>query len=211
VTGLRAEIEAMRGNFDLARALAMEAKTLAEELGLEIYYANRALRAEGHIATLAGELGLAEKAFGDAVAILRKLGDFGHLSSLAPLLADILYAQGRYEEAIALTDEARLKTIQGDMDAEVNWRRVHSKLLARRGQMDEALRLANEAVDFSRHSDLLNLRGMACADLAEVLRLAAQTGDAVSALQEALGLFELKGNVIMAKQTAARLDELAAR
>jgi class 3 adenylate cyclase len=210
VTALRAEIEAMRGNFDLARTFAAEARTLTEELGLEISYANRALRCEGRIATLAGELGAAEAALGEAVAILRKLGDFGHLSSLAPLLADVLYAQGRNEDALALTEEARDITLQGDLDAEVNWRRVHSKALARHGQMEEAVRLATEAVDLARPSDNLNLRGMSCADLAEVLHLAERDADAATAFREATEMFGLKGNMVMAKRMAARLDELAA-
>jgi tetratricopeptide (TPR) repeat protein len=209
VTANRAEAEAARGNFDLARALASEAKVIAEELGLEVLYANRALRAAGQVAMLAGELRNAEREFRAAADHLRKIGDVGHLSSIAPLCADVLYAQGRYDEALALTEESRQLTMVGDVDAEVNWRRVQAKVFARQGRMDEAVRLATEAVALGSPTDYLSLRGRACADLAEVLGLAGQADGAAAALRQALELFERKGNVVLAQRVEALLRKSA--
>ena len=46
---------------------------------------------------------------------------------------------------------------------------------------------------------------MACLDLAEVLGLAGQRIAAIDVLHEAIEMFELKGNVVMADRTKASL------
>jgi tetratricopeptide (TPR) repeat protein len=194
----RAVIEAMRGNFDQARALVEEAKATAREFGLEGHYA-AGLSTSGIIALLEGDLGTAEREEGEAVRIYRTMGDLGHLSSYAPALAEALYAQGRYDEALLLTEEAELASIENDLDAQVNWRRVRGKVLARRGQLDEAMRLATEAVDLARRTDDLDKRGRVLMDLAEVLRLAGRSQESVPILHEAVDTFERKGNVVMTK------------
>ena len=48
-------------------------------------------------------------------------------------------------------------------------RQVRAKVLARRGDYAEAIRLAHEAVDIGDGTDLLDMQGDAYADLAEVL------------------------------------------
>ncbi|HKR99611.1 MAG TPA: hypothetical protein VJU79_08865, partial [Candidatus Dormibacteraeota bacterium] len=160
-----------------------------------------------NIAELRGDLLGAERALREGVEIMRRIGDHGHLSSLAPVLADVLYAQDRDDEALRLTEEAQHLTLDGDVDAEVSWRRVHAKLLARAGDIDSAVRLAKEAVDFATPTEYLTLTGDAYRDLAVVLRAAGHTDDADSALRLALAFFERKGNVIMAEATRAQLAE----
>ena len=197
----RAVIEAMRGNFDLARELVEAAKASAREFGLEGHYA-AGLTTGGYVAMLEGEPGRAEQELAEAVGIYRAIGDLGHLSSYAPALADALSAQGRDDEALPLTEEAERASIEGDIDAQVHWRRVRAKILAHRGELDEAVRLATEAADLARPTDDLDKRGRALMDLAEVLRLAGRSEESVAAAREAVDAFERKGNVVMT--TAAR-------
>ena len=197
----RAVIEAMRGNFDLARELVEAAKASAKEFGLEGHYA-AGLTTGGYVAMLEGEPGRAEQELAEAVGIYRAIGDLGHLSSYAPALADALSAQGRDDEALPLTEEAERASIEGDIDAQVHWRRVRAKILAHRGELDEAVRLATEAADLARPTDDLDKRGRALMDLAEVLRLAGRSEESVAAAREAVDAFERKGNVVMT--TAAR-------
>jgi predicted Zn-dependent protease len=56
--------------------------------------------------------------------------------------------------------------------------------------------------------DWLDGQGDAHADLAEVLALAGRHEDAVGALEQALGRYELKGNLVVAERVRARLAEL---
>jgi tetratricopeptide (TPR) repeat protein len=205
VATYRADMEAMRGNREIARELVEMAKGWARDFGLQMFYASAVLRTSAHVATLAGERERPEQDLREAVDILRRIGDAGHLSSVAPLLADVLNEHGHTEEALALTEESEHASMSGDMDAQVSWRRVRSKILARRGDLAEGLRLANEAVELARRTDYLDMWGEACMDRAEVLRLAGQGDEAVRMLQEAIEKFELKGNVVMAARARALL------
>jgi class 3 adenylate cyclase/tetratricopeptide (TPR) repeat protein len=205
VAAFRAEMEAMGGKAQIARDLVDMAKTWARDFGLRMYYAGSLLRVSAYIALLVGDAERAEQDLREGVDMLRKMGDAGHLSSVAPQLADLLQAQGHTEEALALTEEAERLALNGDMDAEVGWRRVKSKILAHQGHLAEGVRLATEAVDLARRTDYLDMRGVACLDLGEVLRRAGRDGDAIPVLQEAIEMFDLKGNVVMAAQTRAQL------
>jgi class 3 adenylate cyclase/tetratricopeptide (TPR) repeat protein len=207
IATFRADMEAMRGNGQIARELLDMAKTWAKDFGLQMYYASGVLRTSSHVAILAGDKQRAEQDLREAVDSLRRIGDAGHLSSVAPLLAEILHERGESEEALALTKEAEQASLDGDVDAQVHWRRVRSKILAGRGDRAEALRLATEAVDLARRTDYLDMRGEACMSHAEVLRLDGQDDEASRMLQEANEMFELKGNVVMAARARASLAE----
>jgi tetratricopeptide (TPR) repeat protein len=120
-------------------------------------------------------------------------------------LVDALLAQGRDEEAFGLTERWRAErlTVPEDADAQVGWRRVRAKLLARRGDVDEAERLGREAVTIASGTDFLYLRASALADLAEVLRLAGKAQESTDAAKEAIRFWEQKGNVVAAAALAA--------
>jgi class 3 adenylate cyclase/tetratricopeptide (TPR) repeat protein len=207
ITRLRAIVEAMLGNFALARDLIEVAKASAKEFGLELEYAFDVSSA-AYISMLEGDPGRAERDASEAVGLFRRMGDLGHLSSYAPMLAEALYAQGRYDEALPLTEEAERATIEGDIDAEVHWRRVRAKILARQGRLDEAVRLATEAIEFARPTDDLDKRGRALMDLAEVLQLAGRSQDAAAIVREALDTFGRKGHVVMTRTAGDWLRRL---
>ena len=81
--------------------------------------------------------------------------------------------------------------------------------MARRGDLDEAERLAREGVALTEGVDYLNQMGEAWADLGYVLRLSGRRDEAADALRRALALFEAKGNVVTAGHTREALSELA--
>jgi tetratricopeptide (TPR) repeat protein len=81
-------------------------------------------------------------------------------------------------------------------------------VLARRGQHDEAERLANEAVAVGEDTDRLNGQGDALCDLAQVLAAAGRSDEAADALEQALGRYERKENLAMVAQVRDRLGAL---
>jgi predicted ATPase len=210
VTLLRtsAQLEAMQGRFDAARDLIAQAKALAEELGLEIILAAGVAHQAGHVELLAGDGAAAERALRPACEALERMGDWGHVATLAPKLADALFIQGgRDEEALRLTELAERSSTPGVADEDIGWRRVRAKLLARRGDFDQAERLAREATARAAPTDLLDDSAQALADLAEVLRLAGRPKESAKALEEALHLYRQKGNVAAAESLRAVLAE----
>jgi thioredoxin-like negative regulator of GroEL len=88
------------------------------------------------------------------------------------------------------------------------WRQARAKVLARRGELVEAERLAREAVAIGEKTDLLDAQGDMYGDLAEVLLLAGKPDKAAAVLEQALARYERKGNVVMAGRAHARLAEM---
>ena len=70
-----------------------------------------------------------------------------------------------------------------DAITQMLWRQVRAKVLARRGESDEAERLAREAVGVAEATDFLDPQGDVYADLAEVLLLGGRPEEAISRAQ----------------------------
>jgi class 3 adenylate cyclase len=204
----RAQLAAMQGRFDAARDLLARAKAMAEELGLEVMLAAGVAHQAGYVELLAGDAAAAERALRPACEALERMGDWGHLATIAPKLADVLFVQGGDDdEAMRLTELAERSATPGVADEDIGWRRVRAKLLARRGEVEEADRLAREATARAALTDLLDDRAQAVADLAEVLRLGGRPEESATALEEAIHLYEQKGNVVGAETLRAVLAE----
>ena len=82
--------------------------------------------------------------------------------------------------------------------------------LARLGRLEEAETFAREAVGYAEGTEFLDYHADALLVLAEVLRLAGRPEEAASALEEAVALYERKGNVVSAAKARALLEEVAA-
>jgi alkanesulfonate monooxygenase SsuD/methylene tetrahydromethanopterin reductase-like flavin-dependent oxidoreductase (luciferase family) len=81
---------------------------------------------------------------------------------------------------------------------------VRARLLARRGESAEAERLALEAVSLAEETDMLNWQANVLADLAEVYVLSGRPEQARDRLEQAIELYEQKGNLVAA-ETARNL------
>jgi class 3 adenylate cyclase len=201
----RARFEAMQTHFATARGLLAEARTISEEHGLDVLVATHQRPTSGWVELLAGDVIAAERELRVGCEFLERIGELGYLSSAAPLLADALLAQGRDSEALEVTNRwpAERLTVPEDIDAQVGWRRVRAKALARLGDLDEAERLAREAVALASRTDFAEARSLATADLAEVLRRAGRRAEAEEALEQAIRLFEQKGDIASAAKAGA--------
>jgi hypothetical protein len=74
--------------------------------------------------------------------------------------------------------------------------------------VEEAEGLAREAVTIGDQTDMANAQAASYADLSEVPELAGRSSEARAALEQALEIYERKGNVVMAKRMRARLQGL---
>jgi hypothetical protein len=72
-------------------------------------------------------------------------------------------------------------------------------VLASKGNCDAALILVGEAVDLLKRTDSVVAQAETLVDLAEVLRFAGRRKDAEDVLEDALALFEAKGNFAAAE------------
>jgi tetratricopeptide (TPR) repeat protein len=205
---MRAHLVAVQGDFDAARSFASQARALAQEHGLD---GSHARFVAGDVERLAGDASAAERELRAVCEHYEQVGELGFLSSTAPFLVEVVLAQGRDEEALLLTERWRPErlTLPEDADAQTHWRRVRAKVLARRGEFDEAERVGREAVAIASATDVLELRAQALADLGEVLRLAGRPDESAAPLKEAIALYDEKGNVVEIRRLRGLLTQPA--
>jgi class 3 adenylate cyclase/tetratricopeptide (TPR) repeat protein len=204
LTAALAELEAMQCKFDAARALCVQAQETYKELGLRLGLAGLT-QVAGIVELLAGDHAAAEASLRDGYALLAELA--GWRSYHEVLLAEAVYAQGRFDEASELLDSAAALGEGHELTAQVLWRALKAPLLARDGHEEEALAAIDDAIARVDETDSLNLRARAHAARADVLHAAGRTHDAEKSAATALHLFRLKGN----DAAATRLAELQAR
>ncbi|HEY3206115.1 MAG TPA: hypothetical protein VGJ58_04105, partial [Gaiellaceae bacterium] len=82
-------------------------------------------------------------------------------------------------------------------------------LLARRDLLAEGEKLAREAARLAESTDALNRRGDVMLALGEVLRLAGRADEAGECVENAIAMYERKGNVAAAGSARAKLGEPA--
>jgi tetratricopeptide (TPR) repeat protein len=199
-----AALRAMQGRFDEARDLASRAKALLEDLGLWLRAAF-ASEASGFVETLAGDFAAAEGELRSGLEVIEKLGERGYLSTVAALLAHAVLAQGRLDDAdafIRMSDEA---AAEDDLSTQVLVRTARGRILAARGAFEEARLLCGEATLLAEETDDVNMRADVLAELGEVLGLGGRRDDAARVLDDALRLYEGKGNVVSAGRVRQRL------
>jgi class 3 adenylate cyclase/tetratricopeptide (TPR) repeat protein len=207
ILGALAFLTAMQRRPDEVRDFISRGQQAMEELGewVWLFSYHRA-----QVALWQGDPAGAEAELRPPYEALKKIGEKSHFSAMVQFLAIAVYAQGRYEEAEELVRECEEAARPNDVAAQIMLRATRAKLLARRGEFEEAERLAREAVAFAAESDFLLDHGDALMDLGEVLELSGQPEAAAESIEEGIRYFELKGNVLLADQARARLEELRA-
>ena len=193
------------GRFDEARDQLARSKAICRELGIA-YGLAEAHMAGAEMEMLAGDAEAAERELREAIRVTTDMGALHYVSLYRTRIAHVLVAQGRDDDALAQLEQAR-QHIHGEAPS---WKAARARVLARRGQTEEAVTLAGEAVasmartgDITKHAETL-------ADLAEVLREHGDLAGAGDALKEAVALHEEKGNVLPAERCRQLLATFAA-
>jgi predicted ATPase/class 3 adenylate cyclase len=200
-----AVLEAMRGNFEAARALVVEARAAYEDLGMRLMAQSAIALAYGAIGLLAADYrgaGIELRAGLDALEVM---GERGYLSTVAAFLAQALYGEGRLDEADDLARLAQVSASPDDLWSQVVSRGTRAKVCASRGSHEEAERQARGSVELAAATDALDLHGNALIDLADTLALAGRNEEAATCVADALRLYEQKGNDVSAERVRARL------
>lgn len=198
---------AYAGRFADARAAIARARSVFAGFEAKLARAEAAIPA-GWMELIAGDPAAAERYLKEGYEAFRAMGERGYLSTIAGLLAEALYAQGRLDEAQRLTEEAEALAGGDDIDAQARWRATRAKLLARRRQFPAALRLAKEAVALSSSTPWAVLQADMLMAKAEVNRLTGARPQAEASLRAALRIYQDRRAVPLAEQTKATLASL---
>jgi tetratricopeptide (TPR) repeat protein len=203
-----AVLEAMRGDADEARRLYGRSKATLEEAGLKTILASLQMYA-GMAELVSGDPVAAERELRLGYALLDDMGEQDRLSTTAAYLSRALVEQQRYDEAGLVARVSETSASDDDLASQVIFRGTKARIVARRDDDGSAERLATEAVELSRETDLLGIQGDALVDLADVLTVLGQPQRAASALADAAALYEQKGNVVSAARALGDRRELA--
>ncbi|MGH2999998.1 MAG: adenylate/guanylate cyclase domain-containing protein, partial [Gaiellaceae bacterium] len=187
-------LNAMRGDFERARSLWADSRSLYEELGLHHRRAARSL-VSATIELLAGDPVAAERELRVGYETLAAMGETWVRATIAAYLAAVLVELSRSEEAIAFTRESEENASDDDVVTQVVWRGARARALAT-AEPATADALAREAVERALSTDFLDLRAGALLDLAAV------SGD-LDALARAIEEYERKGNIVGAGRARA--------
>ena len=158
---------AMSGELDEGRRMIRQARATFAEFGLT-RTAVATARDEALVERYAGDAAAVERVLRPSCDELRRAGEVGSLSNEIGELAEALYELGRYDEAEDASREGERLAAEADVASQVVWRRVRAKLLARRGEGDEARRLVHEAIELAEASGELEPLGDTYRDLAAV-------------------------------------------
>lgn len=198
-------LDAFRGRAAAGRQLIESARRSLTELGMR----HALLEVEqfaGIVELVADDPASAEPHFRRAYNGFRRMSLDADTADTAALLARVCLALDRDAEADELCTESE-RLAGHALKPAIAWRTVRARLLARRGEHDEARRVAEEAVTLAARTDALVDHGDACLALAMVLKAAGDDAGARDAAEQAVGLYEQKGAAALAEKARNLLGE----
>jgi DNA-binding SARP family transcriptional activator len=210
VFGTLVLLRAMEGEFDRGRQLLAEGRELMERLG----HGNPLLATmywRAQLELLADEPEAAEFSLREAQEAAASSGNAQTTGEVAMLRARVALAQGRPDEAEQLAHLARDAAAPESRPAQASWRSVLAAALAQHGQTDTAVTLATEALRLLRATDLLTLRAEVWMDVATALAAHADAAGAARANEQAVALYEQKGNLVACRRARAASAPLSGR
>ena len=196
------------GRFQEARVLIGRAKALLQEVALTPWLAGPVAQFAGWVELLAGNPVDADRELRSGYDTLREIGELSWLSTLAAILAEAVYGQGRDDEAEQLARASEESAGAEDAYSHALLRSVRAKILARRGDADASERLARESVALADATDFPHLRWHTRMSHGEVLGLAGLAQDARPILNEAIRIAEQKGSTVQAQRARDLLAHL---
>ena len=158
---------------------------------------------------LAGNVDAAAAHSRESIAVLIAGGEPAHATTRAGQLAAFLLDANRTDEAEHFAGIAENGCVESDVFAQLLWRSVRARLLARKGDHEEAEALARGAVAISLLTDALRERARVHLALAEVLLLSGQDAEAQTEIARARALLLEKGATALLPRVDALQASLA--
>jgi hypothetical protein len=205
----KAVFEAGLDQIDESRACIADAKALLSEAALTVWLRGPLAQFAGWAELLAGDPEAAERELRAGYDVLTEIGEVAWLSTVAAILGEAVYQQGRLDEAEELASVSESVTAPDDVYSHVTWRCVRAKVRARRREEEDAERLAREAVELAETGDFLHLQWYALMARAEVLHLLGHGSEAGEAAQSAVAVAERKGSVVGARTGREFVERLS--
>jgi class 3 adenylate cyclase/tetratricopeptide (TPR) repeat protein len=197
----------MAGRFDEAQVSADRSAQRFAELGTPMRHIS-GIQMVAETERLAGRLEEAERLFRQAHEAFDESGETGFNSTVTGLLACTLCDLARFDEAEGFAEKSRTLAAEDDFASQAAWRMARARVFADRGEFEEALRLADEAVAINAQTDYIVWQGDGFEVRGQVLLAAGRGDDARAAFEEALSRYERKGIVPAAARVRTRLDRL---
>ena len=201
---VRGGFTALTGDFEQGREHCRRAVEIYQELGQTIS-AHGVSSELQRIERQAGRLDVAERILRDAYSRFVVLGDLGYLSWVAPGLARMLAERGRAEEATELARVCREELQRDHAYAQAASRLADATVLFAGGRMTDARGVVEQALAILEETDMIYMQGDALAMLADIDLAEGDETSARTRVEAAIGLYELKGDVVSAERLRARL------
>ena len=187
----RAVLLAMQGDFEAARAEQDRCVEFFRDLGLPMEAAEAA-QTGSEILGWAGEEAEAAELLATASDELESLNEVGLRSTHRGMLALLLVALGRFDDAQAEAIASRNMTQPDDRITETLWRSALALIHSQRGELTEADQLSVEAVRLIADCDFW-ITASAFIARAEVLSSAGRQREADEAMARAIEIYRAKG------------------
>ena len=202
-------LRAAAGDIDEGRIMIRRAAEAEEGLGRR----HASDSTEGHflgpLELLAGNYDEAERVLLRAYSAMRETGDTTFSATTAGYLADLYIDLSRFDEAERFA-HVTLGSTPDDVEAQAQGYSALGRVMAARGDLAAAEKMARAAVEIAERTDYLHRRGMSLVHLADVLLIAGRPIEAADALRRALENFETKGATVRADRTRQQLAHLDA-
>jgi ATP/maltotriose-dependent transcriptional regulator MalT len=192
---------ALGGAIDEARRLFRDAAATYEEFGLRFRRATQAF-VGAQIELLAGDVAAAERELRGSSQAFDEIGAATSATTHRALLGEVVASLGRFEEAEELVRQIAAEAPEHDLIAQVLWRCTLSRVRAREGCAQEAVKLAAEARRLLADAEFPQLAIAALTAAAEAAAAADARPEAGRLLAEARQVASAKG----AAASLARLD-----
>jgi predicted ATPase/DNA-binding SARP family transcriptional activator len=190
-----------------ARAALARSRAIFARLGAKFALAESGIPA-GVMELALGEPSAAERYLREACADLRAMSERRYLVVVTTGLARAVYAQGRFDEAQQIADDARAADVP-DADAWSGALNLRAILLARRGHVSAARRLLAEAETLIIPTSSALTRAEVLMAKAEVDQLTGAADQAAASLRAALRIYEDRRATQLATGIRATLAGLA--
>ena len=195
-------LTARRGELDRAREFAKRCRDFFRETGQQENFEFCA-EIPYDIEMVSGEPTAAERVLREGTDALAARGE--RPPFLEAFLARAICGQGRWDDA---EPHAEFAAASGTRLAVPVGKGSLARVRAHQGRVDEGEALAREAVALLAGTDFLIDRADVFTDLADVLLVAGRPAEAADALEQAIALYDQKGDIVTPVRVRGQINEI---